>query len=166
MQINDTRMHPNGIITRNQPRNPEMHEATSARGEEHMLFGLLKADRSWIVTPVARHRFAISAIVSLFWSAIFLALQAFPRLAGIVGRSALLKAGLLLLIFLPGLISSLVIFFGMVWYCWRVDKSNALTRVLWAVLFLLTAWFGAILYFVSIYRVQTGGVKTGPSLPG
>jgi hypothetical protein len=50
--------------------------------------------------------------------------------------------------------ASLIILFGMAVFCVREDVSPVSTKILWFVLFLTTAWFGATAYFFRVYRKQ------------
>lgn len=53
-----------------------------------------------------------------------------------------------------GALASLIIWFGMVGFCLREDKSSVTAKTFWFVLFFLTAWFGSSIYFFRVYRKQ------------
>lgn len=129
-----------------------------------MLFGLLKANRAWMGSLEARRRFTICAVVSLFWTLVFILLQFLPKLTNMISRSVPMKTIVLMFVLVPGVICAACIFFGMAWYCWRVDDSNFLVKALWGMLFLLTAWIGAVLYFVFVYRPRLAHPNKGSSL--
>lgn len=61
--------------------------------------------------------------------------------------------------------ASLIILFGMVIFCVRRDPSSASAKVLWFILFLTTACFGAVVYFFVVYRRQIRRQSTATSLP-
>jgi hypothetical protein len=48
--------------------------------------------------------------------------------------------------------ASAIIWFGMVIYCVREDHDSS--KVFWFILFFTTAWFGAAIYFFTVYRKQ------------
>lgn len=48
--------------------------------------------------------------------------------------------------------AGLIIWFGMVIYCVREDKVSS--KVFWLIFFFATAWFGAAIYFFTVYRKQ------------
>lgn len=50
--------------------------------------------------------------------------------------------------------ASLVLLFGMVIFCARVDRSSIGTKTGWFFVFFATACFGAVLYFFTVYRKQ------------
>jgi|SRR5450432_1084911 len=52
--------------------------------------------------------------------------------------------------------ASLIIWFGMMAFCIFGDRSSAGVKILWFVLFLTTAIFGATVYFFKVYRKQAG----------
>jgi hypothetical protein len=109
----------------------------------------------WLQSSKARTLFLYSSwavicmgIFMLFMlSPWFQQIQAAPRgklalqvLGGIVGA--------------VGAPASLVIWFGMVAFCLRQDRSPAGTKVFWFILFFATAWFGSAAYFFRVYRKQ------------
>jgi hypothetical protein len=120
----------------------------------------------WLRSNKARTLFAYSSwavvCVGLFmifmWSPWFQQFETMPRgeiilrvLGGAVG--------------IVGAPASLVIWFGMVVFCVREDRSPARVKVLWFVLFFTTAIFGAAAYFFKVYRKQVGGATTVAALP-
>ena len=54
----------------------------------------------------------------------------------------------------------LVILFGMAIFCVREDRSPVGAKMLWFILFLTTACFGAAVYFFTVYRRQVREVAT------
>ena len=50
--------------------------------------------------------------------------------------------------------ASLVLWFGMVAFCAREDDSPTSTKISWFVLFFVAAFFGSVVYFLSVYRKQ------------
>ncbi len=50
--------------------------------------------------------------------------------------------------------ASLILLFGMMAFCVREDHSPVSVKVLWFVLFLAIAMFGAAVYFFVVYRKQ------------
>jgi hypothetical protein len=73
---------------------------------------------------------------------------------------AAMPRGMLLLRILGGTLgvlgapAALVIWSGMVAFCVREDHSPASIKMFWFVFFFITAWFGAAVYFFSVYRKQ------------
>jgi hypothetical protein len=69
-----------------------------------------------------------------------------------------MRKGELLLRILGGVLgvlgapASLVIWSGMVVYCASNDSSAAGTKIFWFIVFFTTAWFGAAVYFFSVYK--------------
>jgi len=59
--------------------------------------------------------------------------------------------------------ASIIILFGMMLSCAR-DRSPVSTKVLWFLLFFVTACFGAAVYFFAVYRKQFQR-ETQPALP-
>jgi hypothetical protein len=51
----------------------------------------------------------------------------------------------------------LIILFGMMIFCAREDRSSVGAKILWFILFLTTACFGAAIYFFTVYRKQVQG---------
>jgi hypothetical protein len=50
--------------------------------------------------------------------------------------------------------ASLIIWFGMVAFCLRGDRSHFSTKIFWLILFFTTGPFGAAAYFFIVYREQ------------
>jgi hypothetical protein len=48
--------------------------------------------------------------------------------------------------------AGIIIWFGMVIFCVREDHVSS--KVFWFILFFATAWFGAAVYFFTVYRKQ------------
>jgi hypothetical protein len=63
-----------------------------------------------------------------------------------------------------GALASLIIWFGMAAFCLREDPSPVSTKIVWFVLFFVTAWFGSAVYFFRVYRKQVQAAST-PSSP-
>jgi hypothetical protein len=53
-----------------------------------------------------------------------------------------------------GALASLIIWFGMIAFCLREDKSSLAAKIFWFVLFFVAAWFGSAAYFFRVYRRQ------------
>lgn len=53
-----------------------------------------------------------------------------------------------------GVPASIIIFFGMASFCIREDVSPIGIKVLWFIFFFATAWFGAAVYFFTVYKKQ------------
>jgi len=53
-----------------------------------------------------------------------------------------------------GAFAVLIIFFGMLLYLFRCDRSSTRMKILWLFIFFLTAWFGSSLYFFVAYQRQ------------
>ena len=54
--------------------------------------------------------------------------------------------------------AALILWFGMVEFCLRYDKSPTGDKILWFIVFLLGACFGAALYFLVVYRKRVRGL--------
>ena len=63
-----------------------------------------------------------------------------------------------------GAFASLVIFVGMIIFCLREDRSPTWVKVLWLILFLITACFGTALYFFAVYRRQIQDISTSAAV--
>ena len=50
--------------------------------------------------------------------------------------------------------AALIIWFGMLIFLFQEDRSTRGTKVLWFIVFFLTACFGSTAYFFSVYRKQ------------
>jgi len=61
--------------------------------------------------------------------------------------------------------ASLILLFGMAVFCLREDRSPIGAKILWFVLFLATACFGAAVYFFRVYRKQVQQQGDVPVLP-
>jgi hypothetical protein len=92
----------------------------------------------------------VGLFVIFMWSPWFQEIETMPRgdtvlrvLGGVVG--------------IVGAPASIVIWFGMVAYCLREDRSPVGVKVFWFVLFFTTAIFGAAAYFFKVYRRQVPG---------
>lgn len=53
-----------------------------------------------------------------------------------------------------GALASLVIWFGMMIFCFREDDSPLRTKIFWFFIFFVMAWFGSAAYFFRVYRRQ------------
>ncbi len=124
-----------------------------------MLFGLLKADRDWMLSRKARVRFLISSLVSILLFVFVVALGKEPTLIREINQSNILKAASFLLVLAPLGISVLCIYFGMAWYCWRFDRSERFVRAMWLLVFFFTPPFGPIAYYFFVYRTQTSTAR-------
>jgi hypothetical protein len=58
-----------------------------------------------------------------------------------------------------GTVGGMMLFFGMLAYLFCVDRSP--WKLLWLIVFLVTAWFGSSIYFFTVYRKQVqAGLRT------
>jgi hypothetical protein len=53
-----------------------------------------------------------------------------------------------------GAVAAIVIWFGMLTFCFYEDDSSLRAKILWVFIFFVTAWFGSATYFFSVYRKQ------------
>ncbi len=53
--------------------------------------------------------------------------------------------------------AAFVIWFGMLAFCLREDRSRVSAKILWFILFFTAAWFGSAVYFFRVYRRQVRG---------
>lgn len=107
----------------------------------------------WLQSEKASRLFLYSAWI-IVCVGIFMAFMMTSWFAGIEalhGRRFLLRllGGTLGIVGAP---AALVIWFGMAAFCARVDRSTFGTKTLWFIVFLVTAWFGAVIYFFAVYR--------------
>lgn len=123
-----------------------------------MLFGLLKADRDWMVSRTAQRRFLLSSLSSLF---VFGLVEIVSHLWGwdypFTG-SPFLQVGVFVL-GVTWVMGTLSIIFGMWWYCWRVDSSRWRLKALWMILFFFAPLVSQIVYYFLVYRAQTSHTK-------
>ena len=119
---------------------------------------LAQPQSRWIRSERANSLFLYSSWV-VVCVGFFMAFMLSPRFAHIEA----MKNGDLLLRVLGGALGilgapvSLVIWFGMVVFCAREDRSPIGIKILWFVLFFATASFGAAAYFFAIYRKKVDG---------
>lgn len=59
-----------------------------------------------------------------------------------------------------GSLASIVLWFGMVAFCLVEDPSSVSRKVLWFLLFFVTASFGSAAYFFKVYKKQVQGTTT------
>ena len=57
--------------------------------------------------------------------------------------------------------ASLIIWFGMLIFCIREDRSTLGEKIFWFVVFFIAAWFGAAVYFFMVYRKE---IRTATAL--
>ena len=74
------------------------------------------------------------------------------KLASLLRIGSAVFDGLIVCFMVAGCAAGLTIFLGMFAYLILCDQSSA--RMLWAAVFLLTAWFGCTVYFFKVYRKQ------------
>jgi hypothetical protein len=53
-----------------------------------------------------------------------------------------------------GAVAAIVIWFGMLTFCFCEDDSPLRAKILWVFLFFVAAWFGSAAYFFRVYRKQ------------
>jgi hypothetical protein len=63
-----------------------------------------------------------------------------------------------------GALAAIVIWFGMVTFCLREDRSPIGTKIFWFILFFATGWFGAAAYFFIVYSSQVPGGRAAGTL--
>lgn len=113
------------------------------------------ARTSWLRSEKARRLFSLSAWI-VVGVGVFMTFMLTPWFEQI--ESA--RGGVLFLRLLGaplgilGAPASLILLFGMMAFCVREDRSSTSTKVLWFVLFLITAFFGAAAYFFVVYRKE------------
>jgi hypothetical protein len=62
---------------------------------------------------------------------------------------------------IAGAFAALIIWFGMTAFLLLEDASSRRIRVLWLILFFVTAWFGSAAYFFTVYRRQVANTPSG-----
>lgn len=90
---------------------------------------------SWVVVGMGIFMLFIPWFVQIQAVQIKLPLQVLGGALGVVGAPA-----------------ALIIWFGMMIFCVREDHVSS--KVFWFILFFATAWFGAAIYFFTVYRKQ------------
>jgi hypothetical protein len=112
----------------------------------------------WLQSGKANTLFLYSARVVMCMGAfmIFMLTPWFSQIEAIPKIQLLLRVlgGALGIVGVP---ASLVIWFGMVIFCVRDDRSPISTKIFWFILFFATAWFGAAAYFFKVYKKQVAG---------
>jgi hypothetical protein len=113
---------------------------------------------SWLRSEKAHRLFSLSAwiVVGVGVFMTFMLTPWFERIESVRGGVLFLRSlgaplGIL------GAPASLILLFGMMAFCVREDRSSTSTKVLWFVLFFVTAFFGAAAYFFMVYRKQIEG---------
>jgi hypothetical protein len=53
-----------------------------------------------------------------------------------------------------GAVSALVIWPGMLLFWFQEDRSPAVNKAMWLILFFVAAWFGSAIYFLRVYSKQ------------
>jgi hypothetical protein len=107
----------------------------------------------WLESKVASASFLCSAVL-------FLVLCAFTCLLVIPGVSQFLNASsaripfviLFSALAILGVLSILVIFFGMAIFCVCIDRSSLLRKLLWFILFFVAGPIGSTVYYFAVYR--------------
>ncbi len=112
----------------------------------------------WLQSERARTLFLYSswAVVSMGLFMVFMFTPWFRQVEALPRGDILLRVlgGALGVVGAP---ASLIVLFGMAFFCVREDPSPVSVKVLWFILFLVTACFGAAVYFFTVYRRQAGG---------
>lgn len=116
---------------------------------------LFKLSR-WLRSHKARTLFLYSSW-AVVWMGIFVIFMLTPWFRQI---DALPKGDLVLRVLggvsgIVGSPASIVLWFGMVFFCLFEDRSSVSRKVLWFLLFFATASFGSAAYFFKVYRKQT-----------
>ena len=109
----------------------------------------------WLRSRGALRLFSYSAWVIVGWGAIVIfMLSPLYRLAETRLWSNILVHVILSPVAFLAVPACLIILFGMAVFCAREDRSPLGAKILWYVLFLTTACFGAAVYFFAVYRKQ------------
>lgn len=112
---------------------------------------------SWLVSKKTYTLFSYSAWVVIFIMIfmIFLLTPFFHQIDAVAKGDIFLRifGGVLGFVGAP---ASLIIFLGMTIFCVREDRSSVGTKMLWFIFFFVTAWFGSVVYFFSVYRKRVG----------
>jgi hypothetical protein len=99
-----------------------------------------------------------------FWIFFVLAIPA-SKLATLLGIDSTAFATVVIAFFMvASCVAGLTIFFGMFAYLLLCDQSSP--KMLWATVFLLTAWLGCTAYFFKVYRKQMLAAEAIQSLNG
>lgn len=110
----------------------------------------------WIRSNNARRLFLYSSWV-IVWTGFFMLFMLTPWFKEIDsihhGRLILRALASPLAVLAPP--AALVILFGMLFFCIREDDSSVGIKILWLILFFVTACFGTAIYFFSVYRKET-----------
>jgi hypothetical protein len=98
-------------------------------------------------------RYAAWGVVCMGLFMAFMLTPWFSQIAGMPRGELLLRilGGTLGVLGAP---ASLVLWFGMLAFCVREDDSPTSTKIFWFVVFFVFAFFGAAVYFFSVYRKQ------------
>ena len=115
---------------------------------------------AWLRSEKASALFLYSAcaVVCIGLFMLFMLTPWFPE-------TAAMRKGELLLRILGGVLgvlgapASLVIWIGMTVYCARNDHSPIGVKTFWFILFFTTAWFGAAVYFFTVYKRDVHAAK-------
>lgn len=119
-----------------------------------MVFGLVKADGAWMVSPGARRRFLAAALLGAGGPGLLAYLAYLPGWGRVVaGSKFLLVAELAVAV--ATFMGITILAHGMLWYCVRLDRGRWYWRALWAVLFFFTVPLALIVYHFFVYRAQT-----------
>jgi ABC-type xylose transport system permease subunit len=105
--------------------------------------------RSMLVSKRMYSIFHLSAIVTIAVGMLFLII--YSPLYDSIGSTLALKV-ISALMGVLGAPAALAIFFGMFSYLFVCDRVSS--RLIWAIVFLATAWFGSSLYFFRVYKKQ------------
>ena len=108
--------------------------------------------RDFVCSERAYVLFQRSARWMVAFGIFFVLLIPASKLASLFRIDSLAFDALILCFMVAGCAAGLTIFFGMFAYLILCDQSAS--RMLWATVFLLTAWFGCTVYFFSVYRKQ------------
>lgn len=119
-----------------------------------MVFGLVKADKAWMVSPGARRRFLTSALAGLGGLGLLACLAHLPGWERVVeGSEFFLVAELAVAV--TAAMGIIILIHGMLWYCVVLDRGRWYWRALWVVLFFFTLPLALIVYHFFVYRAQT-----------
>jgi|SRR5579864_1593045 len=108
----------------------------------------------WLVRPRSVTLFSLASVIILIAGLLMLALYfSDTKIISLLETSAAFRAfcGLVGLVAAPSGIFDLV---GMLWYWAKLDTSTPLQKTLWFLLFLVTGFFGAAIYSITVYRTQ------------
>jgi hypothetical protein len=115
---------------------------------------ILPITRSWLDSRAAQRVYLVCAVLSL---ALFGTLVGTRTAQDVAGRNALPPATLAVLrvVFVPETIAAAVLWAGMLYFWFNLDRSNWLKRALWFPFILCFIFPAPPLYYFLVYRKET-----------